>query len=240
MEITFVGFVLLSASFTWPNDRLFFSFYTRCRFFSTVTLLVSIFSNTLDALKKKIHIKKSFWRILCARVESDQRAWRLARRGLGQLRSRHPMDAFASSNKLYFKWSRLNLSILSIVIFVMQKAGYVLSTIEWLTFSFTQKYGAKWKDTFATSPFPIRTIFKNNFRNPLGLTAVTAGMFFSFRNNLWMIFRLKRYSCKKLTLKILIRTKRYQSLNSLAEIYQLKIFNKQVYFNLPLIKISNR
>jgi CDP-diacylglycerol--inositol 3-phosphatidyltransferase len=58
----------------------------------------------------------------------------------------------------------------------LHKWGLVISTVEWLTFSFTQRYGAKWKDMFAASPFLIRTIFKNNFRNPLGLTAVTAGL----------------------------------------------------------------
>ena len=53
----------------------------------------------------------------------------------------------------------------------------MVSTIEWITFSFTQKYGgAQWKGMFADSPFLMRQIFKNNFKTPLGLTAVMAGL----------------------------------------------------------------
>lgn len=56
------------------------------------------------------------------------------------------------------------------------KYGFLVSCVEWITFSITQRHGAKWKEWFANQPFLIKHVFKNNFRTPIGLTAITAGL----------------------------------------------------------------
>jgi len=53
--------------------------------------------------------------------------------------------------------------------------GFVISAVEWMAFSCTQKYGAKWKDWFANTPFLVRHVFKNGFKSFLGITAIAAG-----------------------------------------------------------------
>ena len=45
-----------------------------------------------------------------------------------------------------------------------------------MTFCCTQRFGAEWKKTFENAPFIIKQVFKNNFRTPLGLTVITAGL----------------------------------------------------------------
>lgn len=47
--------------------------------------------------------------------------------------------------------------------------------IEWLAFSFTQQHGAKWKEIFNQTPYLVKSVFRNNFKNPVGITAITAG-----------------------------------------------------------------
>ena len=56
------------------------------------------------------------------------------------------------------------------------KAGYLVTTVEWLAFYCTQQLGAKWKELFNNTPFIVRHVFKNNFKTPVGITAITAGL----------------------------------------------------------------
>ena len=56
------------------------------------------------------------------------------------------------------------------------QAGYLITCIEWLAFCCTRQYGAKWKEWFENTPFIVRHVFKNNFRTPVGITAISAGL----------------------------------------------------------------
>ncbi|CAF0734783.1 unnamed protein product [Brachionus calyciflorus] len=58
----------------------------------------------------------------------------------------------------------------------VSKYGLIISVIEWLAFSCTQKNGSRWKETFSQAPFLVRNVFKNNFKTPLGLTTISAGL----------------------------------------------------------------
>ena len=55
------------------------------------------------------------------------------------------------------------------------KAGFIITMVEWLAFSCTQKYGAKWKEWFNETPFLVRHVFKNNFKTFIGISAISAG-----------------------------------------------------------------
>ena len=59
---------------------------------------------------------------------------------------------------------------------LLLKYGFIISCLEWMTFCCTQRFGAEWKKTFEEAPFLVKQVFKNNFRTPLGLTAITAGL----------------------------------------------------------------
>lgn len=50
--------------------------------------------------------------------------------------------------------------------------------VEWIAFSFIQKLDSKnWKTLFENTPFLVRHVFKDNFRTPVGITAITAGKY---------------------------------------------------------------
>ena len=38
------------------------------------------------------------------------------------------------------------------------------------------KLGAHWKELFSKTPFIVRHVFKNNFKTPVGITAISAGL----------------------------------------------------------------
>jgi CDP-diacylglycerol--inositol 3-phosphatidyltransferase len=58
----------------------------------------------------------------------------------------------------------------------LKKFGFMISCIEWMTFCCNQRHGAEWKQKFLDAPYFFKLVFKNNFRTPLGLTAITAGL----------------------------------------------------------------
>lgn len=58
----------------------------------------------------------------------------------------------------------------------LHKFGLLIVCIEFLTFSFTQKNGPEWKKWFDDAPFLVKKVMNNNFRSPLGITAIVAGL----------------------------------------------------------------
>ena len=52
----------------------------------------------------------------------------------------------------------------------------MITAIEWLAFCCTQQLGARWKELFNNTPFLVRQVFKNNFKTPLGITTISAGL----------------------------------------------------------------